>query len=277
MKNQGIIEFLNNITPTEKSFLKTGLYIIICIGAFSILILPILLVKVVSITSFTGTGGIGDTINGISAPFIAIMASILTFLAFWIQYKANIDQKKAYVDQNTANEKQIKYINRQRFEDTFFRLLDAHFRIVESMDIQIVSENSPNKFEKIAEGRDCFRYWYNEIERFCRNGLFSQFQFRYNTIQESYKGDLYHYYTFTYHVLKFIHEAPLEVEEKKKYASIFRASLSCYELVFLFLNGLHDNGKKKLFPLLEEYRMFDNLDRSLVLNPPILLYYEHLK
>jgi hypothetical protein len=141
------------------------------------------------------------------------------------------------------------------------------------MDIQ----DQASKFEKIAEGRDCFRYWYDGLKQLCGGSNSSQFQYQYDRIQERYKGDLNHYFTFTYHVLKFINEAPLEVEEKRKYASIFRASLSCYELVFLFLNGLHENGKKKLFPLLEEYRMFDNLDRSLILNPPILLYYEHLK
>jgi hypothetical protein len=39
-------------------------------------------------------GVIGDTIGGTMGPFIAIAAAILTFLAFWVQYKANEQQKK---------------------------------------------------------------------------------------------------------------------------------------------------------------------------------------
>lgn len=44
--------------------------------------------------NFTTTGQIGDTIGGIMGPFIAIAASALTFLAFWVQYKANEQQKQ---------------------------------------------------------------------------------------------------------------------------------------------------------------------------------------
>lgn len=39
------------------------------------------------------SGQIGDTINGVAEPFIALLAAILTFLAFYIQYKANEQQK----------------------------------------------------------------------------------------------------------------------------------------------------------------------------------------
>lgn len=38
---------------------------------------------------YTETGQIGDTIGGISAPFIGVATAILTFLAFYIQFKAN--------------------------------------------------------------------------------------------------------------------------------------------------------------------------------------------
>ncbi|MBL7806591.1 MAG: hypothetical protein JNN28_02185 [Saprospiraceae bacterium] len=39
------------------------------------------------------SGTIGDTIGGTMGPFVAIIASALTFLAFWIQFKANEQQK----------------------------------------------------------------------------------------------------------------------------------------------------------------------------------------
>lgn len=42
---------------------------------------------------FSNTGEIGDTIGGIMGPFVAIAAAILTFLAFWIQFKANEQQR----------------------------------------------------------------------------------------------------------------------------------------------------------------------------------------
>lgn len=54
--------------------------------------LPWLLAKHAWI-DFSSTGEIGDTIGGIMGPFVAIAAAGLTFIAFWVQYKANIQQR----------------------------------------------------------------------------------------------------------------------------------------------------------------------------------------
>lgn len=61
---------------------------------------------------FRNTGQIGDTIGGIMGPFVAIAAAILTFLAFWVQFK--------------ANEQQRKDIAKERFENRFYELLHLH-------------------------------------------------------------------------------------------------------------------------------------------------------
>lgn len=61
---------------------------------------------------FSNTGEIGDTIGGIMGPFVAIAAAILTFLAFWVQFK--------------ANEQQRKDIAKERFESKFYELLHLH-------------------------------------------------------------------------------------------------------------------------------------------------------
>lgn len=61
---------------------------------------------------FSKTGQIGDTIGGITTPFIAVAASILTFIAFWEQFKANTQQK---------DDLQV-----ERFENKFYQLLEIH-------------------------------------------------------------------------------------------------------------------------------------------------------
>jgi len=61
---------------------------------------------------FNTTGQIGDTIGGILGPFIAIAAAILTFFAFWVQFKANEQQK---------SDLQI-----ERFENKFYNLVEIH-------------------------------------------------------------------------------------------------------------------------------------------------------
>ena len=59
-----------------------------------------------SIIDFTETGQIGDTIGGIMGPFVGILAAVLTFMAFWIQYQANEEQRLAIENNKTEIQKQ---------------------------------------------------------------------------------------------------------------------------------------------------------------------------
>ncbi len=71
-----------------------------------------------------------------------------------------------------------------------------------------------------------------------------------------------HYFRYIYRILKFVDESEhLEkkkkyIDERYKYTSILRATLSPYELVFLFYNGLFYE-KSKYY--LEKYTMLKNL------------------
>lgn len=54
---------------------------------------------------FSTSGQIGDTIGGTMSPFIAIASSLLTFIAFWVQYKANQQQTRQFKAQAIEAEK----------------------------------------------------------------------------------------------------------------------------------------------------------------------------
>ena len=69
--------------------------------------------------NFSHTGEVGDTIGGIMGPFIAIIASFLTFIAFWAQYKANKKQTEQFRLQ--ANDVKI-----ERFENKYYEMIKIH-------------------------------------------------------------------------------------------------------------------------------------------------------
>ncbi len=196
------------------------------------------------------TGPIGDTFGGTLGPVIALLAAFLTFLAFWIQYRANRLQEK--------------YIMQQRFEDTFFRLLDHHKKILDSMDIR--DANNPSLIK--ATGYECFRSMYIDLKKvIADNKTVEYINKSYDFFQNHYKHDLHHYFRFLYHVLKFIKNSEISETQKFKYSSILRASLSAYELVFIFYNCLHENGVSHFKPLLEEFSFLKNMDESLLIIP----------
>ncbi|MEQ8575959.1 MAG: putative phage abortive infection protein [Fulvivirga sp.] len=86
-------------------------------------------------------GEIGDAIGGTIGPFVAIAAAILTFFAFWVQYKANEQQKTD--------------LKIERFENKFYELLRLHRSNLDEMNIS----------DRVV-GRKCFIRLFNEL-RYC--------------------------------------------------------------------------------------------------------------
>ena len=97
---------------------------------------------------------------------------------------------------------------------------------------------------------------------------------------------LAHYFRTVYHVLKYIdsntkifpninnekNEDINEVSpELKFYANILRAQLSTYEIYFLYLNCLSDNGNQKFLELAFKYDLFEHI------NPLLNFRYVHNK
>jgi len=158
---KSLIELWKSLDNKAKNLLKAGLFSIIVLGFISILILPLLftLPSYFGWMDFTKRGSVGDTINGISGPFIAIIASVLTFFAFYIQYQANIQQRNQFIKslraQNDERKAQEKVWRIERFENKFYELLKLHKSNVEEMRVA-----------RNISGRSCFVPMFYEL-RFC--------------------------------------------------------------------------------------------------------------
>lgn len=124
-------EIWNNLEAKEQEYLRTGFYLILILGFISIFLLPLILTREIwSFVNYNNSGAIGDTINGIAGPFIALIAAILTFIAFYIQYKANIQQRDQFKltleAQNIERSAQEKIWQIERFENKYFQLIQLH-------------------------------------------------------------------------------------------------------------------------------------------------------
>ncbi len=124
-----------------KQFLKSvprGIWIMILIFILVIFALPMLF-TLPGFIDFSETGQIGDTIGGTMGPFVAILAALLTFFAFWTQYE--------------ANKELIKENNRNHFENHFYKMLDIHLENVAKLN---------NRFD-VKDADSCFHVWCIEI------------------------------------------------------------------------------------------------------------------
>ncbi len=200
---------------------------------------------------FKETGGIGDTIGGIMSPFVAIAASALTFLAFWVQYK--------------ANEQQREDISLERFESNLFQLIQIQEEITNNL-LFSPSDGADQLYGVEFHGRTVFHALYCE-KTFpywgIKAGLREKGINTYENDQDI--GVLDHYFRHLYRVIKYIDDSSTISENRKyEYTSIVRSGLSQYELIMLFYNCLSKHGKDKFKPLIEKYALFNNLRTELL-------------
>ena len=92
---------------SDSDWTKLSVLCIIIAGSLLLFssIAPILFTNSSSRWDFSDTGQIGDTIGGIMNPFIAIGGVIMTFLAFYMQIRANKLQREQF--QKTLNKNNI--------------------------------------------------------------------------------------------------------------------------------------------------------------------------
>lgn len=115
---------------------RTEIYIFLGVGIALILLPLIFTWDLISWISFKDKGEIGDTIGGITAPFIGFGGSILVYLAL----KAQIDANNK-IQQQFDEQKKIDY--KQNFESIFFNMLNIHHDIVKNIDYNLIDLISP--------------------------------------------------------------------------------------------------------------------------------------
>ncbi len=246
-------------------------------------------------------GQFGDQFGAVNALFSGLAFAGLIFtiilqkkeLAF--QREELSDTRQELSGQKLQMIQQNKTLRIQRFENTFFHMMELQQQIVNDLfakeyENKTVQEESSSGVtyrgvvvEHDFQGRNLFSHKFassihetydsdnRKVKVYGMGGVIavsgiSQYEL-YNT------PTLFdHYFRHLYTILKFIDKEDIPETNKRVfsdedlygYAKILRATLSRYELVWLYYNGLSGYGNKKLKPLLEKYCMLKNLREELL-------------
>ena len=205
--------------------------------------------------------GIGGTDNaalveGFTGTFIAWGAAALTFIAFWVQYKANLQQRED--------------LKVERFEHNFFELLQLFQQVVEELDLDLslmgdTIYNKRDVFQRLYEGDSTklpnleqFEQDYTVQASVLNFGI--QVYARYDKLEIAFDSDpvhsLDHYFRLFYRILKYVDESNLSDEVKYSYIGILRSLLSQYELLLIYYNGKKFH---KLNGLINKYALLKNI------------------
>lgn len=233
-------------------------------------------------------GLFGDSFGAVNA-LISALAFAGVIVTFRLQRKELDLQRKELEAQRAEFAQQNKTLKLQRFENTFFHMMELQQQIVNDLYIKLSDREKLNVqtdtgfsteeaiVDNSVRGRQAIRYIYrHDVSMYYHEGIF-------DVIWESgldgyinapYRVLLDHYFRHLYTILRYVDEtdafalndegkvdAENEWKQKYHYTTIVRATLSRYELLMLYYNGLSIFGREKLKPLIEKYSLFNNLDR----------------
>lgn len=241
-------------------------------------------------------GQFGDQFGAVNALFsgLAFAGLIFTIILQKKELALQREELSQTKDELRGQKEQLAEQNKtlkiQRFENTFFHMMELQQQIVNDLyakeeEKRVVDERSSTDtitknviVEHTYKGRDLFVYSFLEskhnvqirdnhtIQVFGLSGVMEMKGFSY--YDKYYTSTFFdHYFRHFYRILKFIkqNENWLSFDEQYQYSSLLRATLSRFELVWLYYNGLSENGRDKLKPLLEEYSMLKNLRPDLLI------------
>jgi len=268
---------------------------IIIISLLALVIISILWYFNLSYLQDKGTddrGTFGDMFGAVNALFSGLAFAGIIITIYYQSFELKLQRKELELTRNemelTRNEfvTQNDTIRIQRFENTFFQMLNLYNNQVESMKLTIESNKYEGKsvfdgfrLELISKLRDelvfinrekikqFFDFSDKDLETLNTIPLENSLKI-YNTIYGRNMNILAHYFRTVYHILKLIHNT--SGIDKSFYISIFRAQLSNSEQTLLLYNCLHENGKEKFKPLAEKYSFFQNINLSLLNNNNII-------
>ena len=157
-------------------------------------------------------------------------------------------QKKQLEIQNKTSEK-------QRFENTFFQLLDLHHEIISNLECYSAGD---------WRGRSSFLPLHNELDAIYRNHKNKLINEVSKVFFTRLRHPIDHYFGNLYTIINCVDKS--QFDDKRFYTDIIRSQLSPYELVLLFYYGLSEKGKEKFYPFVNTYSLLKNLNKDLLLD-----------
>lgn len=218
---------------------------------------------------FASPNEAGDTAGLINGFFSALAFAGVIYAIFLQRHELEL-QRKELADTRAEFQTQNETLKRQRFENTFFNMLQLQQQITDNISFSYQEELEG---VKTIQGRQVFFKAFMMVEHESSTGGFYQGMRDlleakgFKEYEESMSPTYFdHYFRHLYRIFKFIADSPLISDEKDKYdyACMVRGQLSRYELIWLYYNGLSSNGSEKFKLLIERFALLKNLRQDML-------------
>ena len=239
--------------------------------------------------TYSSNGEFGDMFGSVNTLFsgLAFGGIIYTIYQQRAEFRLQREelqlQREEVAKTNQELEAQVRSINIQRFENTFFHMVSLHNEITKSLHID-ANTTGRNVFIKyyrsLVSGREGAR---NNLLIFNDDNIALEVEMKImkaacNRFFNNYEQYLGHYFRNLFNLFRLIEKNQFidSIDEKKEYSRIIRSQLSAYELILLFYNCFQDKGSKFKY-YAEKYRIFDNLTEEMLMKEVHQLLYNQLE
>lgn len=213
------------------------------------------------LNSWSNRGTFGDMFGAINSLFSGLAFALL-IVALYLQKEELEETRKELKGQKEQLIKQNENLYQQRFENTFFHLLNFLNDFINSIDVPL--------FGKDSKGRNSFERFYHKLTGQFANVRnkpeFETFEKKikasYSSLLSEYKNHLGTYFNNIYNILELIDKS--DISNKSYYSNILRSQLSTYEVILLFYHSIGEDGIQ-IIDLVREYDLCENLERNLLI------------
>jgi len=219
---------------------------------------------------------LGQFVSGLVLSFFTLSTFILIVLAYLNQREEIIHLQKMNLQQDNIIKAQIAKDEYEKFERTFYRLLDWYRSFMNSISYPDVTLNriyiGRGALNKVLES---FNSEFKRNLRLDECSSIAALNKTFNDIFERY-DDMEPYFNNLYSVVEFIERyfdaEVIEEDEADKFVSIFSGQLANSELGLLAYYGLYEDSPLELKGIIENYGMLKNLNHSRVVSSIVDLY-----
>jgi hypothetical protein len=258
---RGYKVFLEIVRPGKKTNFR-ALYLLFLAAALAITLVFLVNLFTIGTSNF---GEWGDFFGGVLNPiltFLTFMGLLITIVIQQTELRESRSELKRSAD---ALAEQASNMKRQSFESTFFKMLNTHNGILESIDLV-------NDDGKITRGRDCFVVFYSRLrksydkrlaKKYKSNQDLTALHYAYKEFWLKHQLELGHYFRFLYNIIRFIKESGYQ---DGPYIRLIRAQLSDQELLLIFYNCVASKHGERFKELVEEFALLDNMPKLRILS-----------
>jgi hypothetical protein len=132
------------------------------LGILLVVVSPFLLIQPAVLKFFSGQGDIGNSVGGITGPFVGLIGAILVYLSFEQQIEANQTQRKALRNEIIQNQIKSEY---ETLDKHLAEIKDEFYKLKYRRGLLAIQLNHPNK-GSILEGGDAMEAYSQDIKNY---------------------------------------------------------------------------------------------------------------